>query len=191
MDCGIYRDPARFYACLTSAKDQLRSIRSRPCPDPAPGSHTSLVFDPFVARRLNSFGPLRTHALPPQEQVWEAMSCFLDDWGELRLLCSTTSIMAWEVGRFVFFLLVMFVLNVTSDAWTPSSLATPPEISVHSFIYTSKYVSNHGLGSILIRFAGGVFRWRSNLEQVLHSMARRAFFFGNAWYFLRYLRSSC
>ena len=97
MDCGIYGDSARFHASLTSARKQLRSIRSRPCPVPAPGSHASLAFDPFIARRLSSFGPLRTRELPPQEQVWETLDGFLDDWDDLRLLCGTSSILTWEV----------------------------------------------------------------------------------------------
>ncbi|KIM87338.1 hypothetical protein PILCRDRAFT_63658, partial [Piloderma croceum F 1598] len=97
MDCGTYRDSAHIHALLTSARAQLRSIRSRPCPVPAPGSNAFLVFDPFVARKLNSFGPLRTHELPSQERVWDALQCFLDDWDEVRLLCGTTSILTWEV----------------------------------------------------------------------------------------------
>jgi hypothetical protein len=97
MDCGIYRDPARFHACLTSAREQLRSIRSLPCPVPTPGSQASLAFDPFIARRLSSFGPLRTHDLPSQERVWDALEGFLDDWDDLRLMCGTTSILTWEV----------------------------------------------------------------------------------------------
>lgn len=100
MDCGIHGDPARFNTHLTSAKEHLRCIRSRLCPDLAPGSNASLVFDPFVARRLNSFGPLRTHKLPVQEEVWQTLGFFLDDWDELKSLCATTSILIWEVRHF-------------------------------------------------------------------------------------------
>lgn len=99
MDCNIHRDPERFNAYLASAREQLQSIRSRPSPVPAPGSCASLVFDPFIARRLHSFGPIRTHALPSQEQVWDALQGLLDDWDELRLLCGTPRILTWEVWQ--------------------------------------------------------------------------------------------
>jgi N-alpha-acetyltransferase 35, NatC auxiliary subunit len=125
MDCGIHRDPARFHTYLTSAKEQLRTICSRPCPDPAPGSHVSLVFDPFVARRLNSFGPLRIHKFPTQGRIWEALGCFLNDWDELRLLCDTTSISTWEVRLLVAFFKIISKLKRCSrwlDAFGPGNL---------------------------------------------------------------------
>jgi hypothetical protein len=141
MNCGTYRDSAHIHTLLTSAREQLRSIRSRPCPVPAPGSNASLVFDPFVARKLNSFGPLRTHELPPQERVWDALQCFLDDWDELRLLCDTTSILTWEVGDFV---LNRYRIdqNIASDSWIPSGLvnSTSANVSLHAIVNSSKHI---------------------------------------------------
>jgi len=141
MDCGTYRDSAHIHALLTSAREQLRSIRSRPCPVLAPGSNASLVFDPFVARKLNSFGPLRTHELPPQERVWDALQCFLDDWDELRLLCDTTSILTWEVGDFV---LNRYRIDqdIASDSWIPSGLvnSTSANVSLPAIVNSSRYI---------------------------------------------------
>lgn len=108
MNCDSRNENERYRDLIVTAREHLRSVHYQPCPDPAPGSQAYLVFDPFVARRLNTFGPLRNHILPPQEKVWEALEGFLDDCDELRLLRETKSITTWEVYSF-------HLRNITSD----------------------------------------------------------------------------
>lgn len=97
MDCDLYKDPGRYQAHLNLALEQLRIVRSLSYLPPAPESPALFAFDPYAARRLNTFGPLRTHELPTQEKVWEALEGFLNDCDELRLMCSITCIATWEV----------------------------------------------------------------------------------------------
>jgi hypothetical protein len=141
MDCDLYKDPGRYQAHLNLALEQLRIIRSLPYLHPAPGSPASFAFDPYIARRLNTFGPLRTHELPTQERVWEMLEGFLNDCDELRLMCSTTSIATWEVRWSHDLVVFSFTeIVVPLDCRVLASLvnATPPEASIHTFMYPSE-----------------------------------------------------
>lgn len=190
MDCGTYRDSAHIHALLSSAREQLRSIRSRPCPVPAPGSNAFLAFDPFVARKLNSFGPLRTHELPPQERVWDALQCFLDDWDELRLLCGTTSILTWEVGDLYLIGIVLtriyFQVFGYLRAWSTRPRQMFPYMRSLTQVNT---LFNSRSQHILKLSPVGVLQRCSSFEQIYPDMDRRALFLRNSQSVIRYLCS--
>lgn len=86
---------------LLTAREQLQKARTQACPDPPVGSQVYNTFDPYIARRLNTFGPLRKHVLPTQDKVWDAMQGFLDDCEEVMTLSGTRCITTWDVSDFM------------------------------------------------------------------------------------------
>ena len=102
IDCDIYKEASRFRTSLLTAREQLQNTRTQACPEPPADSHVYNTFDPYIARRLNTFGPLRKHILPTQDKVWDAMQGFLDDCEEVMVLSGVRCITTWDVSEFEF-----------------------------------------------------------------------------------------
>lgn len=98
MDAPTNTNISTFQARIAEAMQYLQDIRSYPPPpSPAPDSAAAFALDPYVARRLNSFLPLRVFELPPQNEVWESIGALLRGWHELSLISNTASLTTWEV----------------------------------------------------------------------------------------------
>lgn len=102
MHLNIFQDSDQFQALISVAREQLLTIRTHPSPSPAPDSPPWLAFDPAIARRLNSFAPLRIVEPPTPEATWESISALLDGLEELYLLSNTTNVSTWEVTCWLF-----------------------------------------------------------------------------------------
>lgn len=97
MHSNVHTDVTQFRSLVALAREQLDNVQSRPVPEPSPESQAALVFDPLIARQLNSFSPLRKHELPPQDKVWEALAHYVDGFEEIHHLCDTPSVHSWQV----------------------------------------------------------------------------------------------
>ena len=97
MQFDVFTDCTQFQALVDIAREQLETIRIHPSPEPAAGSPAQLAFDPFIARHLNTFVPMRVLAVLTPEQTWKAIDVLLDGWHELSLLSVTNDISTWEV----------------------------------------------------------------------------------------------
>lgn len=54
--------------------------------------------DPYIARRLPNFMPIRVTELPPFEATCDALDTYLGHWGEIGHLVTAPSILKWEVS---------------------------------------------------------------------------------------------
>jgi N-alpha-acetyltransferase 35, NatC auxiliary subunit len=100
MHLDIFQDFDQFLALISTAREQLSAIRAHPSPLPAPDSPPWLAFDPAIARRLNSFAPLRIIEPRTPEMTWDSIHTLLNGLEELRLLSNTASVSTWEVTHY-------------------------------------------------------------------------------------------
>ncbi len=54
--------------------------------------------DPYIARRLPNFMPIRVTELPSYDESWDALSSFLEEWQETQNLVASPSLVKWEVN---------------------------------------------------------------------------------------------
>lgn len=83
---------------IREARNCLRTIRAHPpAPEPMPDSPAAIAFDPFAARRLNTFVPITVVNVMPAEDTWKEIERFLDGWEELCLLSQSRTLTTWQV----------------------------------------------------------------------------------------------
>ncbi|KZP13825.1 hypothetical protein FIBSPDRAFT_921556 [Athelia psychrophila] len=159
MHSNVHTDVTQFRSLVALAREQLDNVQSRPVPEPSPESQAALVFDPLIARQLNSFSPLRKHELPPQDKVWEALAHYVDGFEEIHHLCDTPSVHSWQTAghlrawsshpcqRFPYirsyiqtaFSDGVFVLNRYSLAWiTENFFSETLDVSYNKFVAVVK-----------------------------------------------------
>lgn len=97
MQINVFREYNGFQDLLQTARQNLQIIRENPSPEPANDSNANLAFDPYTARRLNTFVPLRVIPVPPSEDTWKLVDGLLDGWCELGQLSLTTDLTTWDV----------------------------------------------------------------------------------------------
>ncbi|KAA1475811.1 Mak10-domain-containing protein [Dentipellis sp. KUC8613] len=93
------KDTSRYQSLIANAQIYLRAVRDGPTPTiPPPGSPGALAFDPHITRRLNSFVPLKSLTLPPQEQTWDALDGLLRGFEELSRLSTVDYLYTWKIA---------------------------------------------------------------------------------------------
>ncbi|KAG7453081.1 uncharacterized protein BT62DRAFT_959328 [Guyanagaster necrorhizus] len=97
MNCNIFDDPGSFMDLLQRAYELLDIVRAHPAPMPQDDSPAHLAFDPFIARRLTTFIPIREIDVPSTTQTWDALEKLLDGWREMLSLSLTKYITTWEI----------------------------------------------------------------------------------------------
>ncbi|KAF9460883.1 Mak10 subunit, NatC N-terminal acetyltransferase-domain-containing protein [Collybia nuda] len=97
MQSDIFVDPPSFEGLLNTAAEQLVVIRNHHPPEPHSNSPAHLAFDPWVARRLKTFVPLRIVPVRTPDETWQTLDAMLQGWRELRRLSRTTSLATWEL----------------------------------------------------------------------------------------------
>jgi hypothetical protein len=97
MDANIFKTPSDFLDLINVARNHLKTVRTYPSPAPGPESTAHLVFDPYIARKLNSTVPIRVIDVPPVSEAWDSIDVLLDGWEEQRLLSLTANVSTWEV----------------------------------------------------------------------------------------------
>lgn len=130
-----------FPELINQAREHLHSIRVHPSPEPDPDSPARRAFDPYVARRLNTFIPIRVIDVPTAEDTWSAMDRFLEGWEELSVLSLTGEISTWDVRAEDGVVLRNIHSNCpVTDSWEPSGVASrcTTTSSLHTIIYPGK-----------------------------------------------------
>ncbi|KAF9019735.1 hypothetical protein BDZ89DRAFT_1072754 [Hymenopellis radicata] len=97
MNTNLFADLAYFQALVFQARDTLQYLREHPAATPPPSSPAHLAFDPYIARRLICFIPIRVLTLPPMEETWRALELMLDGWHEMSLLSVSRNVSTWEI----------------------------------------------------------------------------------------------
>lgn len=98
IEFNVFRSIPTYQALIRRAREQLEAVRIHPSTEPQPDSLAHFAFDPYIARRLNTFVPIRVLPIPPQEQTWELIESFFSGWYEQSLLAATPSILTWNVS---------------------------------------------------------------------------------------------
>ncbi len=73
MDCNVFDEPGPFQNLLYRAYELLDIVRSHPAPVPQADSPAHFAFDPFIARRLTTFIPVREIDVISTSQTWDAL----------------------------------------------------------------------------------------------------------------------
>ncbi|KAI8974244.1 Mak10-domain-containing protein [Trametes punicea] len=76
----------------------LHRIRTTTQNPLGPDSPAFLAIDPYIARRLPNFMPIRVTELPPQDKSWGALEAFLEYWQEVGKLITSPSLSKWEAA---------------------------------------------------------------------------------------------
>ncbi|KAF9064633.1 Mak10 subunit, NatC N-terminal acetyltransferase-domain-containing protein [Rhodocollybia butyracea] len=64
---------------------------------PLPSSPAYAAFDPYIARKLNTFLPVRVIDVPSSSQVYDSYEKIFDGWEEFAKLSRTYDITAWDL----------------------------------------------------------------------------------------------
>ncbi|KAJ4475557.1 Mak10 subunit, NatC N-terminal acetyltransferase-domain-containing protein [Lentinula aciculospora] len=96
---SLTRDHEDFKHLLQSARHSLSIIRAHPCESITSSSPAHAAFDLHIARRLNTFLPVRVIEVPSPEQTCNAYERILNGWEDLAGLSRTYQISTWnQVG---------------------------------------------------------------------------------------------
>ncbi|KAJ3807472.1 Mak10 subunit, NatC N-terminal acetyltransferase-domain-containing protein [Lentinula aff. lateritia] len=96
---SLPRGPEDFDQLLQSARHSLSVIRAHPCESISSSSPAHTAFDPYIARQLNTFLPVRVIDVPSLEQTCDAYERLLNGWEDLAKLSKTYQISTWnQVG---------------------------------------------------------------------------------------------
>ncbi|GAW03142.1 glycoside hydrolase [Lentinula edodes] len=96
---SLPRGPEDFNELLQSARHLLSVIRAHPCESISSSSPAHAAFDPYIARQLNTFLPVRVIDVPSLEQTCDAYERLLNGWEDLAKLSNTYQLSTWnQVG---------------------------------------------------------------------------------------------
>ncbi|KAK0492210.1 Mak10 subunit, NatC N-terminal acetyltransferase-domain-containing protein [Armillaria luteobubalina] len=141
MDCNVFDEPGPFRSLLYRAYELLNIVRSHPAPVPQADSSAHFAFDPFIARRLTTFIPVREIDVISTSQTWDALEKL---WMAVARCCRSSSTMgvaaplttllnryalSWLIQSFMAETLGVnyeWMAQVIQDGWTD---ATPPPLA--------------------------------------------------------------
>lgn len=133
---NISRDSQQLIDLISEAKFHLSQIRATPSPEPDDqDALAKRVFDPYIARKLNTFIPVSIIEVPRVEKTWDTIDEYLNGLHELILLAKTKEVTTWAVGWVLSRNSGLLTLCVWLDCRRPSALApsTTATISLSSF----------------------------------------------------------
>ncbi|KIK64309.1 hypothetical protein GYMLUDRAFT_71269 [Collybiopsis luxurians FD-317 M1] len=98
---SLARERAQFLHLLKQARELLLTIRAHVqsqalAPTLPSSSPARAAFDPYIARKLDTFLPVRIIEVPSPEQTYDAYESLLDGWEELARLSNTYHITTWD-----------------------------------------------------------------------------------------------
>ncbi|KAJ3892376.1 Mak10 subunit, NatC N-terminal acetyltransferase-domain-containing protein [Lentinula edodes] len=93
---ALPRGPEDFNQLLQSARHSLSVIRAHPCESISSSSPAHAAFDPYIARQLNTFLPVRVINVPSLEQTCDAYERLLNGWEDLAKLSKTYQLSTWN-----------------------------------------------------------------------------------------------
>lgn len=96
---SLHREPGEFDQLVTLARQLLAIIRANPSQQPPSSSPAHAAFDPYIARKLHTFLPVRVITVPNPAQTLDAYDGLLDGCEELARLSKTYHITTWDVSH--------------------------------------------------------------------------------------------
>ena len=130
MNTNIFDHLEQFQTLIREAHSVLDFVRAHPPPELDMNSPARLAFDPYIARRLVTFMPIRVLDLPPIDKTWNALEQLLHGWTEMAHLSISRSLLTWEV-RVLCYGSSPF-LNHVQDKRQPPHLATSRSFWLYS-----------------------------------------------------------
>ena len=94
---NLLRESTELGFHIALARGLLQNVRTMETPMIPPDSPIHLALDPYIARRLPNFMPIRVTELPPLTETWETLDGFLQYWRDVGHLVNSPSILKWEV----------------------------------------------------------------------------------------------
>ncbi|KAI0657175.1 Mak10-domain-containing protein [Cubamyces menziesii] len=94
---NFLNDTAQARVEIAASLGLLHRVRGSQ-PEVSPGSPALLAMDPYIARRLPNFMPIRVTELPSQDKTWDMLQVFLEYWQEVVHLVTSPSLLTWEVA---------------------------------------------------------------------------------------------
>lgn len=94
----LLKEMAGLWYHTAVARGMLHRVHTSHPKSLPPDSPAHLAMDPYIARRLPNFMPIRVTELPPFEQTVDTFDEFLAYWSEAGHLVSSPSLMRWEVS---------------------------------------------------------------------------------------------
>lgn len=122
----LLQDSADLGFHIAVARGLLHRVRASQQTSLPPGSPVPLAMDPYIARRLPNFMPIRVTDIPPPDETWDALDRYLQYWGEVGHLVNSHVLLKWEVSANDFTLGQH--LQSSSDCRF-ASICTPPQAS--------------------------------------------------------------
>ncbi|KAI0695107.1 Mak10 subunit, NatC N-terminal acetyltransferase-domain-containing protein [Cerioporus squamosus] len=95
---NLLKETAELWYNIAVAQGLLHRVRRSHQESLPPNSPAMLAMDPYIARRLPNFMPIRVTDLPPFETTCDAIDRFLSHWGEIGHLVNSPSLLKWETA---------------------------------------------------------------------------------------------
>ncbi|KAI0713691.1 Mak10 subunit, NatC N-terminal acetyltransferase-domain-containing protein [Earliella scabrosa] len=95
---NLLRESTELGFHIALARGLLQNVRTMQTPLIPPDSPIHLAIDPYIARRLPNFMPIRVTELPPLTETWDTLDGFLQYWRDVGHLVNSQSILKWEVA---------------------------------------------------------------------------------------------
>lgn len=96
MSTDMHRNLPAVFPLFDEARHYLQTMRSTLPPIPHPKSPAQLAFDPYIARRLNTFIPVRVITLRPIEETLKDVAHMIERWQEVASLTVIPDITVWR-----------------------------------------------------------------------------------------------
>ncbi|KAI0781517.1 Mak10-domain-containing protein [Trametes elegans] len=93
---NLLQDVDSFRYDIAASLGLLHRIRNSDQVPLPPDSPAYLAMDPYIARRLPNFMPIRVTDLPSQDMTWKALDAYLEYWQEVGRLITSPSLVKWE-----------------------------------------------------------------------------------------------
>ena len=109
----------------TVGRELVNRVR-RPHDPLPPNSPIHLAIDPYIARRLPNFMPIRVTEVPPLAQIWDSLDVHLEVWAEVGHLVTSPSLLKWTVSfiSYAYMCLVRAILTCSGRRVSP---VRPPQ----------------------------------------------------------------
>ncbi|KAI4518159.1 hypothetical protein K525DRAFT_288711 [Schizophyllum commune Loenen D] len=96
MSTDMFRNLPLVFPLFEEARRHLRTMQMTLPPTPPSNSPAQLAFDPYIARRLNTFIPVRVITLRPVEETLNDVAHMVDRWEEVASLTVVSDLTIWR-----------------------------------------------------------------------------------------------
>ncbi|KAL1746476.1 Mak10 subunit, NatC N-terminal acetyltransferase-domain-containing protein [Schizophyllum fasciatum] len=96
MSCDMHRNLPSVFPLIEEARRHLNAVQTNLPPTPPPNTLAHLAFDPYIARRLNTFIPVRVITLRPIEETFRDVGHMIERWEEVASLTVVPDLTIWR-----------------------------------------------------------------------------------------------